>query len=268
MAYQEEEQLRLKRQSSKQAVDLAMEGRWQEAVEVNRKIVDQFPNDVETFNRLGRAYLELAIYPEAIAAYTRAKEIDPYNVIAEKNLHRLEVLSKERTAAGPVIHRVQPQDFLEEIGKAGVINLTRLAPKGVLARIVAGDQLCLRIDGMNLWVENCGGEVLGMVDIPTSKRLIKLMKGGNKYSATVISSNEEKLVVIIRETFQHPSQMGIPSFSSRGISKSSVSTEPDESDKEEGGYEIEVDETELMAEEAEAESQTYTDDENEGDLEV
>ncbi|MFA5991925.1 MAG: hypothetical protein WC794_06810, partial [Candidatus Doudnabacteria bacterium] len=91
---------------------------------------------------------------------------------------------------------------------------------------------------------------------------------GNKYSATVISSNEEKLVVIIRETFQHPSQMGIPSFSSRGISKSSVSTEPDESDKEEGGYEIEVDETELMAEEAEAESQTYTDDENEGDLEV
>lgn len=84
MAYQEEEQLRLKRQSSKQAVDLAMEGRWQEAVEVNRKIVDQFPNDVEAFNRLGRAYLELAIYPEAIAAYTRAKEIDPYNVIAEK----------------------------------------------------------------------------------------------------------------------------------------------------------------------------------------
>ena len=36
MSYQEDQQGKLKRQTSKQAITLAMEGRWQESVEVNK----------------------------------------------------------------------------------------------------------------------------------------------------------------------------------------------------------------------------------------
>ena len=89
MTYQEEEQSRLRRQSSKQAIALAMQGQWKEAIAVNQSLIEMFPNDFEAYNRLGRAYMELGEYSQAEEAYGRTIEIDPYNIIARKNLQRL-----------------------------------------------------------------------------------------------------------------------------------------------------------------------------------
>ena len=112
--YQEEEQVRLRRQSSKQAIALAMEGRWREAVAVNKGIVDRFPNDVDAYNRLGRAYMELGEYSLAGEAYRRTQELDPYNTIAQKNLRRLSHLREAVAISEDSSHRVEPQDFIEE----------------------------------------------------------------------------------------------------------------------------------------------------------
>ena len=51
------------------------------------------------------------------------------------------------------------------------------------------------------------------------QRLIKLMKGGNKYIATVISSTEEVVTIIIREEYQDPSQAGQLSFPAKGFER-------------------------------------------------
>ena len=59
MSYQEEEQVSLRRRGSKQAIALAMQGRWREAVAANKSLIESFPNDVDAYNRLGRAYMEL-----------------------------------------------------------------------------------------------------------------------------------------------------------------------------------------------------------------
>ncbi len=83
MTYQEAEQVGLKRRRSKQAIALAMEGRWREAIAINKEIIESFPNDVEAYNRLGRAHLELGEYSQAKEAYSRAAELDPYNIIAK-----------------------------------------------------------------------------------------------------------------------------------------------------------------------------------------
>ena len=45
------------------------------------------------------------------------------------------------------------------------------------------------------------------------------MEGGNKYTTAVVSSAEDRLTVIIREVYQHPSQAGQLSFPSRGVEK-------------------------------------------------
>ena len=42
------------------------------------------------------------------------------------------------------------------------------------------------------------------------------MEGGHKYRASIISSTEEAVTVIIREVYQDPSQVGRLSFPSRG----------------------------------------------------
>jgi tetratricopeptide (TPR) repeat protein len=214
MAYQEEEQVRLRRQRSKQAIALAMQGRWREAVAANQEIIASFPHDVDAYNRLGRAYIELGDYAQAKEAYQRAIEFDPYNVIAQKNLRRLPYLGEAGSEADS--DRAEPQYFIEETGKAGVVNLYRLAPPEVLARMAAGNKAYLKVDGSGLTVTNTRGEYLGQVEPRHAQRLIKLMRGGNQYAAAIVSAADDRVLVIIREAYQDPSQAGQLSFPPRG----------------------------------------------------
>lgn len=217
MAYQEEEQSRLRRQSSREAIALALEGRWQEAIAVNKSLIETFPSDVEALNRLGRAHMELGEYRDAESAYKKTLEIDQYNAIAQKNLQRLSYLRKTSTAADASPHKLEPQHFIEEIGKAGVVQLINLAKPAVLARMVAGDVVHLKISGNNLNVETSRGEYLGQVEVRHGQRLVRLIGGGNRYSAAIVNSTEKAVTVIIRETYQAPGQFGQLSFPTRGI---------------------------------------------------
>ncbi|MFC2021101.1 tetratricopeptide repeat protein [Chloroflexota bacterium] len=216
MSYQEEERTKLRRQSSKQAITLAMEGRWREAVAANKSLIESFPGDVDSYNRLGRSHMELGEYSLAREAYQRAIEIDSYNIIAQKNLDRLSHLGESGVDSGGGLDKVEPQQFIEEVGKAGVVNLRRLAPPEILAKTVAGGKVDLRIEGPRLIVENSHGEYLGQVESKHGQRLIRLMTGGNRYEAAIISSTAEAVTAMIREVYQHRSQAGQPSFPSRG----------------------------------------------------
>ncbi|UCC16872.1 MAG: tetratricopeptide repeat protein [Dehalococcoidales bacterium] len=251
MTYQDSEQARLRRQSSKQAVALAMEGRWKEAVEVNKSLLENFPNDVDAYNRLGRAHMELGEYTRAREAYKKALEIDSYNTIAKRNLQRLSLLGESGTTSEANFQRVDPQSFIEEVGKAGVVSLVRLAQPQVLAKAVDGSRASLRVKGPMLTVENNFGEYLGQVEPKHGQRLIKLMEGGNRYSAAIISSTEEAVSIIIKEVYQDPSQAGKLSFPPKGSDTTRPSAddriddrmirrqlEEEESASEESGYAI------------------------------
>ncbi|MBA7698426.1 hypothetical protein ES703_107103 [subsurface metagenome] len=255
MAYQEEEQARLRRQRSKQAIALAIQGRWGEAVAANKSLIESFPTDIDAYNRLGKAYLELGEYSRAKEAYNRATELDPYNVIARKNLHRLSHLPESLAGSEGDSRKIEPQQFIEEIGKAGVVNLYRLAPLEKLARVVAGDKVDLKINGSSLIAEDSHGEYLGQVEPKHGQRLIKLMEGGNKYTGAIINSAEDKMTVIIREAYQHPSQVGRISFPSKGLGYHRPyvgerifrrELEDEEARLEESGYTIIGDEVETL----------------------
>jgi len=268
MAYSDDEQAKLKKQNQQSAIDLAMAGRWRDAVAANKAIIELFPADVEALNRLGRAYMELGEYAEAKQAYSKARELDPYNSIADRNLRRLEVLAAAgaKGVADEAGHRVEPQIFIEETGKAGVVNLGSLAPREVLARVVAGDKVNLRPAAGGVFIDTTGGELLGAVDPRHGLRLLKLMKGGNRYSATVISSAEDKLSVMVRETYQDPSQAGQVSFPTR-LTPISARKPELEAAAEESEIAPEGEEAEVLPEEA-LEEETYPEEEDEEEMEV
>lgn len=222
MAYQEESQIKLKRLHTKQAITLAMEGRWREAITENKEIIESFPNDIDAYNRLGRAYMELGEYSQARDAYNRALELDPYSTIAEKNLRRLLHLGGTRVSTKTEVRKFEPKNFIEETGKAGVVKLNHLASPEVLAKVVAGDMVQLKIDRTNLLVENGHGEYLGQVEPKHGLRLVRLIEGGNKYTANIVSSTEDSVTVIIREVYQHPGQAGIVSFPTRSDEEARV----------------------------------------------
>ena len=218
MILDNEEQARVARMNARRAIALAMEGRWQEAVSANRAILEAMPGDVDTLNRLGRAYMELHEYPDARTAYQRAKEIDPFNSIAEKNLKRLAALKAERDGHKAEADRpVEPRNFIEETGKSGVVKLINLAPRPVLAHMVAGDRVNLQADEGSLLATDTGGKVLGTVEPKHGQRLARLMAGGNRYLASVVTASDTGLSIMVRETYQDPSQVGQLSFPSRGL---------------------------------------------------
>lgn len=216
MGNDEEKPLQLKKQLGEHAIALALQGQWREAIEVNKNIIEDFPQEVNAYNRLGRAYIERGDYALARDAYNRALEIDPLNAIARKNLQRLSYL-KESAKVESEPDKVEPQQFIEEMGKAEVVSLFALAPKEVRAKTTAGDKLSLKIDGNSLQVENNLGEYLGQVEPRRALRLIRLTAGGNRYSAAAVSSTEEAMTIIIREVYQDPGQAGRLSFPPKGM---------------------------------------------------
>lgn len=258
MTREDERVSRIKQQRSKEAIDLAMQARWQDAVNVNQSIIQDFTDDVDAYNRLGRAYMELGHYRQAREAYERAVRLDPYNAIASRNIRRLNDI-KETEAADVETEKVEPQQFIEEIGKAGVVVLNELAPKEKRAYVVAGDRVVLKASGSVLTVESGRGNYIGRVEPKHAQRIARLMQGGNKYSATVVKSTADGMTVMIRETFQHPSQAGKLSFPPKGMEEfrhyatdKLLKLEEEGAEEDESGYTIiGGDEIEVLPEEAE-----------------
>ncbi len=217
MPDREEDKARLRRKASQEAISLAMQSRWQEAVTVNQSILELFPTDIDAYNRLGRAFMELGEFAKAKEAYSRGLELDPNNAIAQKNLQRLSLLPDSKVKVKEERREVAPDLFIGEMGKAGVVNLQNLAPGEVLARMAAGNQVDLKVRGQRLIIENEQGEYLGLVEPPHGFRLARLIEGGNKYTAAIVNIDNNTVRVIIREVFQHPNQIGRPSFPVRAV---------------------------------------------------
>lgn len=219
-AYQPEERERRRRQLTEQAVQMARESKWDDAVAVNRELLTLLPHDSSTLNRLGKALSELGQYSEAKRAYSEALEQDPSNNIARKNLERISSLGDEEPTDGRhSVDRIDPRIFIEETGKTGFTVLVDIAPRETLARFSAGDQVYLAPEGSILYVTNAANERLGRVEPRLANRLIKFMQGGNKYAAGIADLNDTEIRLIIRETFQHPSQFGKVSFPAHGASE-------------------------------------------------
>ena len=94
--YQIKEEMR--KQWATQAVEMAQMGRWDEAVQTNLHILDVFPDDTQSRNRLGKAYYELGRHEDALAAYEQSLQKQPSNNIARKKLAELYAQLKRQPA--------------------------------------------------------------------------------------------------------------------------------------------------------------------------
>lgn len=196
---------------SDEAINLAVQGRWEEALIVNQEILEVSPNDIDALNRLGKAFSELGRIEDARHAYQRVIETSHTNGIARKNLERLSNLSEDQVSSKES-QGIDPRFFIEESSKTRRVNVRNLAPKESLVKLAPGEPVSLRIVDDRLEVISSSGEHIGEVDPRIGRRLIKLIEGGNEYKAVVVNLSGEEIKIIVRETYQHPSQAGYPSF--------------------------------------------------------
>ncbi|TAK31867.1 MAG: tetratricopeptide repeat protein [Chloroflexota bacterium] len=243
---------------AEEAIALAMENRWAAAMAANKRILDVAPDDVGALNRLGRASMELGQYEEAREFYAKTLALSPSNTIAQKNLARVEALQAEAIPRATVA-AIEPRMFLAEPGKAVVASIKSSGKAAALVKVAVGEQVDLVVDGRALWVRDARGTVLGALEQRLARRIIELMEGGNRYDAALASASDDDARVIIRETYQDPSQLGKVSFPAMGatvrhddLQDGLLSGDSDEEEEEVGDPAVEIEETTLSAEEEEA----------------
>ena len=188
----------------RQAVKAAMEGKWEETVEVNRAILNRSSTDVPALNRLGRALLETGRMDESWDAYSRAVEIDPGNRIAQKNLQRLSQISSR--SPGKIF-----LPYPLEGGKMGIVNLIDVEEEA-LSSFFSGDEVYLREEGDNLSVTDLTGKYIGKVDPAEGARLLRLIRGGNRYRAGLLNLDGGRVRVVVKEEEKSPQLQNIVSF--------------------------------------------------------
>lgn len=209
--------IKSRKELTKEAISLALDGQWEDAVQINQAILGQVPADVETMNRLGKALSELGQYERAKEVLGEVIRLSPYNSIAKKNLARIVQLESAPAPSKQARKgRGTPKLFIEESGKSGTTVLHKTATGRIAASVAPGEPVNLAVENnvVNVYVGD--SEYLGRIEPKLGRRLIRLMEGGNKYEAAIIGNNERGISAIIRESYSHPSLHNVCSFPSKG----------------------------------------------------
>jgi tetratricopeptide (TPR) repeat protein len=197
---------------SDQATAAALEADWPRAVELNQKLIETSPDDVEARNRLGRAYIELGRLEEAKAAFVEVLKSEPYNSIALRNQTRVNALIEHRAKPNATSTKTQPRLFIEDMGKTGILRLINPAPQHVLAKYSPGAECELREQEGLLALHARDGELVGFLEPKVGRRLIDLLRTGNQYVAAIVSTDPQNPRVAIREISQSPENASRISF--------------------------------------------------------
>lgn len=205
-----------RKQLIEEARRAALDGRWEDAISINDQILERSSRDAEALNRKGRALIELRRLGSARDVYSEALKADPANMIARRNLQRLEMLYNRSEGApeGEAPNQSglpRAQVFVEEVGRTWVDELANPLPGGRLAEISPGAQLELKVDDGKLYVVE-DGERLGEIEARVARRPIELIQGGNRFEVYALGISGQSLRVIIREVFRDPSQEGRVAF--------------------------------------------------------
>lgn len=206
---------------AKAAIEAAISLRWAEAVKINKKILACIKDDVEALNRLARAKLCLGEKEQAQKVYKKVLELDPYNIIAKKNLDKIAkangndhningsaAISHPNGTDQPTLANL----FLVEPGKTKLVNLINLAPPSILATLNCGDQVLINPKNHSVSITTFDKVYLGALPDDLAHRLITFIGGGNKYDAYVKNATIKMLAVFIREIYRSAKFASQPSF--------------------------------------------------------
>lgn len=215
------------------AISAALSLNWSKALEINTKILDTCPDDIDCLNRIGKAYLELGDYKKAALFFKKVLKISKYDQIASRNLARVTQASAPKKSALNAKKASGPHlltSFLEEPGKTKIVNLVNLAPIKTLLSLDNADPVSLLPKRHTVFIEDQNGNYLGAIPDDLAHRLLILIKGGNKYEGFVKSCSKNILTVFLKELSRAKKFHNTPSFPASGNEYLSFIREDNSSD--------------------------------------
>ncbi len=237
------QKLKTKKQLYQDALDASLDSRWEDAIALNDEYLDRFPRDAEALNRKGRAYIELGQLGTARECYSEALKADPANMIARRNLQRLETIYKadgaDETAAPRTQGIPRANVFVEEIGKTWIDDLAHAADNDVLAQVAPGDALVLVVEGERVFVRSIEGIELGQVDQVIGSKMARLIGIGHEFEAYALGQSMNSLRIIIRETVRAEESERFMTFPPQNLAHQDLLREREQlSQREEGDFDF------------------------------
>jgi len=185
----------------RQAIDAAINCKWDEALTINKQLLAQQPENIECLNRIAKSYFELGDFDRAKKFYQDVIKIDPYNTIAQKNIKRVSNIKKNGEGgmlnSGSMIH---PSMFIEEPGTTKSVTLVKSAEPQKLLTLSAGQIVMLLQKKNGVVVTDQRNNYLGALPDDIAHHMLRLLEGGNEYQALIKNVKSNSLVILIRET--------------------------------------------------------------------
>lgn len=188
-------------------------GNWQNATTLNKTLLKEDPNNIDTLNRLAYAFTVLGKIKEAKSTYKKVLKLDSLNQIATRNLKKLSEKGFKKAFKNSQNNlRYVNHAFLEETGKTKIISLINLAPPKITSLLATGQSLIPCVKRSKIFIQDQNKEYIGVLPDDIGKRLIKLIKGGNEYDAYVKSANDHNVTIFIKESKRALRYKDYPSF--------------------------------------------------------
>ncbi|KKS96675.1 MAG: hypothetical protein UV73_C0009G0026 [Candidatus Gottesmanbacteria bacterium GW2011_GWA2_43_14] len=180
------------------AISAALAQNWDLAIEINRNLLKDNKDDLETQCRLAYAYLQTGEFDKARKLYKKILSIDRYHSVAQKNYTKIASMSNGRgkTACS---ERVSPSLFIEEPGKTKVIQLINLAPFKILSNLSIGDTVQLFPKKHAIEVRGPDKTYYGAMPDDITFRLLRFIDAGNTYLVCIKNIQKNFVSVFIRE---------------------------------------------------------------------
>lgn len=198
----------------KNAIDAAVNSNWIEATKINQKILEIESTNVEALNRLAKAFMCAGKIDKAQKTYKKVLGLDEYNIIAQKNMEKISLLSKNSNTETHITngHINLANIFIFEPGKTKTIKLLNLASPAVLAALNCGDNLEIIHKKHSVTITTQEGIYVGALPDDVSYKLLTFIDGGNKYEAFVKSATTKSITIFIRELERSSKFANQPSF--------------------------------------------------------
>lgn len=181
-----------------QAIQTALSGDWQKAVNLNKSLIEEDPNDIDALNRLAFALTILGKIKDAKSAYQKVLKIDSLNSLAVRSLKKLDGKTNSGQGASSSGFLVN-NSFIEEQGKTKIVELVNTAQPSIINNLRTGQSIKLSIKRLKIFALTDDNSYVGVLPDNIGKRLIKFIKAGNIYDAFVKSAHEHHVIVFLKE---------------------------------------------------------------------
>ena len=193
----------------KSAIREASNNNWEKAKKLNLVILNISKNNIETLNRLGISYMKLSDKVNATKCFKYVLKIAPNNMIAKKNLNKLQLNLPEITIN---LSKIDTANLVNETGKSIHLKCDIKNSKKILNQgIDTGSKLTIRNEKDSIGIYK-GNSKIHIIDNSIGKRIFNLKNLGNEYTCTVLGVSENSININIKETSKSKEAMQIISF--------------------------------------------------------